>query len=174
MYAGTRPRHRATALVNEARSSRNTEMPIKASVMMSSQLPLAPEPLLSTGRYTVRSRVANRPGVRPATRVRPLDQLGRPRPARPGPAGLQRRVAVGVRLEGRRPGVEELDRLGGVPAVPGHVPDQRVGVRGQRVRTLVRAAVVRVGVRAALHRGARPGGPGKGGVLAPAQLVEGG
>src|SRR6266545_814587 len=44
MYAGTRPRHSATALPNAARSSRNTAMPISASVMMSSQLPLAPEP----------------------------------------------------------------------------------------------------------------------------------
>src|SRR5256885_5637015 len=63
MYAGTRPRHSATARSKEGRSSRNTAMPISASVMMSSQLPLAPEPLLSTGRYTVRSMVAKRPAL---------------------------------------------------------------------------------------------------------------
>jgi hypothetical protein len=50
MYAGTRPRHSATARSNAARSSRNTAMPIAASVMMDSQLPLAPEPLITTGR----------------------------------------------------------------------------------------------------------------------------
>src|SRR5256886_5894698 len=61
MYAGTRPRHSASALSKDALSSRNTEIPMAASVMMSSQLPLAPEPLMNTGRYTVRSMVANRP-----------------------------------------------------------------------------------------------------------------
>src|SRR6266498_3915002 len=60
MYAGTRPRHSATARSKDPRSSRNTAMPISASVMISSQLPLAPEPLISTGRYTVRSIVAKR------------------------------------------------------------------------------------------------------------------
>src|SRR5947209_5483588 len=35
-------------------------MPISASVMMSSQLPLAPEPWTSTGRYAERSIAANR------------------------------------------------------------------------------------------------------------------
>src|SRR4051795_5193247 len=35
-------------------------MPTAASNMISSQLPLAPEPLITTGRYTVRSILANR------------------------------------------------------------------------------------------------------------------
>src|SRR2546423_15103188 len=60
MYAGTRPRHNATARLNDVRSSRNTAMPISASVMMSSQLPLAPEPWSSTGRYALRSIAAKR------------------------------------------------------------------------------------------------------------------
>src|SRR5436190_5169893 len=60
MYAGTRPRHNATARLNDVRSSRNTAMPISASVMMSSQLPLAPEPCSSTGRYALRSIAAKR------------------------------------------------------------------------------------------------------------------
>src|SRR5947209_2124239 len=60
MYASTRPRHSDTARLNDVRSSRNTEMPISASVMMSSQLPLAPEPCSSIGRYAPRSIAANR------------------------------------------------------------------------------------------------------------------
>src|SRR5205814_4139188 len=60
MYAGTRPRHSTTARLNDVRSSRNTAMPISASVMMSSQLPLAPEPCSSTGRYALRSMAAKR------------------------------------------------------------------------------------------------------------------
>src|SRR6266542_2050162 len=97
MYAGTRPRHRATALVNEDRSSRNTEMPIKASVMMSSQLPLAPEPLLSTGRYTVRSRVANRPAFgQPPGYVHLISSAARdqPAPAQPVCSGALLLVCV--------------------------------------------------------------------------------
>jgi hypothetical protein len=60
MYAGTRPRHSATAWSKDALSSRNTAIPIAASVMMDSQLPFALEPLITTGRYAVRSIVAKR------------------------------------------------------------------------------------------------------------------
>ena len=81
MYAGTRPRHSATARSNDALSSRNTAIPMSASVMMSSQLPLAPEPLLSTGRYTVRSMVANRPAFgQPAGYVYLISSAARDQP----------------------------------------------------------------------------------------------
>src|SRR2546423_7985009 len=82
MYAGTRPRHNASALLKITLSSRNTEMPMAASVMMSSQLPLAPEPLLSTGRYTVRSMVANRSTLgQPAGYVYLISSAARDQPA---------------------------------------------------------------------------------------------
>src|SRR5882757_6293563 len=42
-------------------SSRNTPMPWRASVMLSSQFPLELEPLIIFGTYTLRSMVANRP-----------------------------------------------------------------------------------------------------------------
>lgn len=50
MYAGTRPRNLVTALSYEVRSSRKTEMPMAASVMLSSQFPLLFEPLMTLGR----------------------------------------------------------------------------------------------------------------------------
>src|SRR4051794_28176169 len=82
MYAGTRPRHSATALSNDALSSRNTAMPIAASVMMSSQLPFEPDPLIRYGRYTVRSIVANRPAPRqPAGYVCLISSAARDQPA---------------------------------------------------------------------------------------------
>src|SRR5262245_2310410 len=82
MYAGTRPRHSATARSNEGLSSRNTAIPMSASVMMSSQLPLAPEPLFSTGRYTVRSMVANAPAPRqPPGYVYLINSAARDQPA---------------------------------------------------------------------------------------------
>src|SRR5947208_12878740 len=82
MYAGTRPRHSDTARSNDGRSSRNTAIPMSASVMMSSQLPLAPEPLLNTGRYTVRSMVAKRPAFgQPAGYVYLISSAARDQPA---------------------------------------------------------------------------------------------
>src|SRR5207248_4307452 len=81
-YAGTRPRHRLTARLNAVRSPRNTATPISASVMMSSQLPFAPEPADSTGRYTVRSRVANRSAFgQPPGYVERISSAARAQPA---------------------------------------------------------------------------------------------
>src|SRR4051794_6749303 len=58
MYAGRRLRQSCTALSKAGRSSRNTAMPIAASVMISSQLPfVVGRPLSRIGRYTER-RVA--------------------------------------------------------------------------------------------------------------------
>lgn len=87
------------------------------------------------------------------------------------PAGLKRGVAVGVVLDHGRPGVHDLDGLLGVAAVLSDVPGQREGVGGYRVLALVGAAVVGVGVRAALHDGAWLCGAGERGVLAGQHLV---
>src|SRR4051794_3725158 len=49
------------ALSYDVLSSRKTEMPTAASIIDSSQFPLELEPLMISGRYTVRSMVAKRP-----------------------------------------------------------------------------------------------------------------
>ena len=60
-------------------------MPISASVMMSSQLPLAPEPCSSTGRYALRSMAANRPAFGQAGTVDLISSaaFAQPAPAQP-------------------------------------------------------------------------------------------
>ncbi len=60
-YAAVRVRNFAMAVSYDALSSRKTEMPTAASIIDSSQLPLELEPLMISGRYTLRSMVANRP-----------------------------------------------------------------------------------------------------------------
>ena len=124
------------------------------------------------GQVDVAQHRAEAAGVRPVA-VDVLDDLGGLRPRRRGPRGLQRRVAVGVVADRRRPGVHQLDRLLGVAVVAGDVPEQCVGVRRDRVLTLVRAAVVRVRVRAALDHRARFRRTAKGAVRAVLRLVEG-
>ncbi len=60
MYAAVRVRKSAMALSYDVLSSRKTEMPIAASIIVSSQFPLELEPLMISGRYTFRSMVEKR------------------------------------------------------------------------------------------------------------------
>jgi hypothetical protein len=102
----------------------------------------------------------------------PDDLRGRcPRGGRP--RRLQRGVAVRVIPDGGRPGVHDLDGLGGIAGIPRDVPHERERVRGDRVLALVGAAEVRVGVGAALDDRARAGCPGQGSVGAAGHLVVG-
>lgn len=94
-------------------------------------------------------------GVRPGAAVRVLDDLGGLGPGGARPPGLQRGVAVGVVPDHGGPCVHQLDGLAGVALVTGEVPGQRVGVGRDGVLALVGAAVVGIGVGAALDHCAR-------------------
>src|SRR4029450_5292125 len=101
-------------------------MPTAASIMISSQLPLAPDPLITTGRYTVRSIFAKR-GSRPHL----PGEVWLTRSASPGPLPQHRLGGAGVGV-GALVGTADLG-VGRRSALDGGARLGLAGQRGQRV-----------------------------------------